>query len=137
MTPPTKKCAVEDCNRKVHARGWCELHWGRWYRTGDPEKVNSPGPEKTLDQWDGVLGQGMSYRQLDYWTRCGYLTANDPAPGNGHRRFWKPEEQAVAARMVRLIAAGVSLKVAARIAREEGTTHDLGNGVTLTLQEAS
>lgn len=29
-------CSVEDCGRPVRARGWCNPHWHRWYRHGDP-----------------------------------------------------------------------------------------------------
>jgi hypothetical protein len=30
-------CSVLDCERPVRARGWCELHYNRWKRHGDPE----------------------------------------------------------------------------------------------------
>jgi hypothetical protein len=30
-----KICEVEDCERQVMARGWCRLHYSRWYKTGD------------------------------------------------------------------------------------------------------
>jgi hypothetical protein len=29
-------CAVEDCDGKVSARGWCKKHYNRWLRHGDP-----------------------------------------------------------------------------------------------------
>jgi hypothetical protein len=34
-------CSVPDCKRPVLARGWCQKHWQRWYRTGSPA---DPGP---------------------------------------------------------------------------------------------
>lgn len=27
-------CSVETCDRPRRLRGWCKLHWQRWYRTG-------------------------------------------------------------------------------------------------------
>jgi hypothetical protein len=32
-------CAVEDCDRPARARGWCEKHYHRWTRYGDPHTV--------------------------------------------------------------------------------------------------
>lgn len=31
-----KPCTVEGCGRTSAARGWCDKHWARWRRTGDP-----------------------------------------------------------------------------------------------------
>jgi hypothetical protein len=30
-------CVVEDCGRKVRARGWCVTHYERWRQHGDPK----------------------------------------------------------------------------------------------------
>lgn len=40
-------CSIEDCPRKVLARGWCPAHYSRWKRTGGPQAdtpVKQPGP---------------------------------------------------------------------------------------------
>ena len=29
-------CSILDCGKQVRARGWCQSHWLRWYRHGDP-----------------------------------------------------------------------------------------------------
>lgn len=29
-------CSIEDCGKKVTARGWCSAHYTRWKRHGDP-----------------------------------------------------------------------------------------------------
>lgn len=33
---PGELCAVEGCDREAVARIWCNSHWSRWRRTGDP-----------------------------------------------------------------------------------------------------
>ena len=27
-------CSIPDCDRRARRRGWCDLHYGRWWRTG-------------------------------------------------------------------------------------------------------
>lgn len=29
-------CSIDGCNRPYHARSWCQLHYERWKRLGDP-----------------------------------------------------------------------------------------------------
>ena len=41
-------CAVDGCDRPVRARGWCNPHYLRWYKTGDPEKIRPA-------RWDGYV----------------------------------------------------------------------------------
>jgi MerR-like DNA binding protein len=60
---------------------------------------------------------GITYRQLDYWARMGYLRPSQPAPGSGNWRRWSADERRVAVTMARLVSAGVAVPVAARVAR--------------------
>lgn len=59
----------------------------------------------------------LTYRQLDYWTRVGYLNATMPAPGSGHVRTWSDEELTVAQLVARLGRAGIPAGRAAELAR--------------------
>lgn len=73
-----------------------------------------------------MLEQGATKRQVDYWTRAGYLVADNVEPGAGHRRSWAPEEVGVCRLLVRLTSAGLAPDVAARAARGE---YEIGPGV--------
>lgn len=35
-------CAVDECGRTAALKGWCEKHYRRWKRHGDPTKTLSP-----------------------------------------------------------------------------------------------
>lgn len=35
-------CLVDGCERKVYARGWCSMHYKRWFKWGDPTRVGRP-----------------------------------------------------------------------------------------------
>lgn len=76
---------------------------------------------------------GVTYRQLDYWTRQGYLTASAEHSGSGYRRSWSPEQLALAERLGRLTRLGMTLDLAYRVATG---TSDVGEGVTITLERS-
>jgi len=67
---------------------------------------------------------GITYRQLDHWTRQGWIKAEpriarrlDWPPGSGHPRSYPQVEVEIAGRMGRLVKAGVTARVAAQVAR--------------------
>lgn len=33
---PGKRCLIDGCDNKRKAKGWCNVHYGRWVRNGDP-----------------------------------------------------------------------------------------------------
>jgi hypothetical protein len=85
----------------------------------------------------------LSYRQLDTWVRAGLIRPTDStlpayrrsnrtngAPGNGYNRLWSQEEAKVVHLMARLVAAGLSNRAAARIARGDRV---LASGITLVI----
>lgn len=37
-------CAVETCSEKIRARGWCNTHYQRWKRYGDPMMIKEKQP---------------------------------------------------------------------------------------------
>lgn len=43
-----KSCKVSGCDRDHYGQGYCSLHWGRWYRTGDPFKGSREDYQKRM-----------------------------------------------------------------------------------------
>jgi hypothetical protein len=101
--------------------------------------TESETPPKTVSV-DDMLATGATYRQLDYWCTQGYLRPEQTKRGRGFNRDWPPSERDVARVIVRLLAVGVELAAAAKIAREivgdDATRVDLGDGVVLSLEDA-
>jgi DNA-binding transcriptional MerR regulator len=59
----------------------------------------------------------VTYRQLDFWVRRGWLEPTS-RPGSGHVRTWTLDELAVACRMGALVEVGITAERAAHVARE-------------------
>ncbi len=78
---------------------------------------------------------GPSYRQIDHWTRKGYLQAYGGG-GQGHVRRWPRGERDVAAMMHRLVTAGFSPEIAHTVARNGGD-HELAPGIRVVVAPAS
>ena len=39
---PPVPCSIDGCENRSCARGWCDMHWKRWKRHGDPMVVLAP-----------------------------------------------------------------------------------------------
>jgi hypothetical protein len=62
----------------------------------------------------------LTYRQVDYWTRAGYLhPIGDPCPGSGNDpREYSDDQVALACQMSRLTKAGIPMPQARTIATD-------------------
>lgn len=117
-------------------------------------QVPTADPDLWIRTADLVEAGIATYRQLDHWVRRGHLRLHDPLPGSGKVRLWPEAEVRVADRIARLVAAGVDLDNAARIARAfadvqaqaahldtragpwpERVVIDLAPGITLTVSD--
>lgn len=86
-----------------------------------------------MNSAEAMQRSGATYRQLDYWTRQGFLRPVGGS-GSGFSREWPDAEVAVLRRMVVATAAGLSPAIAEKAARlEDGNFLYLGAGVRITL----
>ncbi len=74
---------------------------------------------------------GITYRQLDYWVRCGYLRPANGFSGSGRDREWSLTELEIARRMGRLVAAGISVEKAAAFARDGWPRAEIAPGIVI------
>jgi hypothetical protein len=61
------ECAINDCNRKNYGRGWCESHYNRYRRTGDPvgSRVPDMPPDLPGERWLPIPGWEGYYSVSD------------------------------------------------------------------------
>lgn len=129
-------CSTCYTRKRKAARGWVPPEKG-------PECAH-PGCTSVPD-CDGLAvcsrhihgALGISYRQLDYWIRRGYLRPAVPRGGGpGHSRQWPAEEIQVALRMSVLVAAGLVPERAASFARSGWPAAEIAPGVALAITSA-
>jgi HNH endonuclease len=56
LHPSPSACAVQDCDRPWHCRDWCNLHYQRVLRYGDPLGAAPPRPSTGPKYADGYFG---------------------------------------------------------------------------------
>lgn len=44
-------CQEDGCERPRYGHGWCQLHWDRWRRTGDPAPDRPAQPRSSDSYW--------------------------------------------------------------------------------------
>jgi DNA-binding transcriptional MerR regulator len=88
-----------------------------------------------LSAVDVVAQARISYRQLDHWAKCGYLTPDREGKGSGVRREWPVAELEIARRMGVLTAAGIRVGQAAVFAREKWPRGEIAPGVVIEISE--
>jgi DNA-binding transcriptional MerR regulator len=49
-------------------------------------------PEGYLTTTEAARAIGVTFRQLDYWARCGYVAPTGCDRGSGSRRWWAPDD---------------------------------------------
>lgn len=64
-----------------------------------------------------VRQTGMTFRQIDYWCRQGYLRTENKRTGTGVHRVFSLEEAAVARMMAELVRCGFKPESACKLAR--------------------
>lgn len=86
LPPGRGTCSIDGCDRDIHTnRGWCELHYQRWIRRGDPEWEPPPPASAAVCGIEGcdepVQAKGLC--RVDYQRslyRARRLAAGFPEP---------------------------------------------------------
>lgn len=72
-----KLCSIDNCKGIVKARGWCNKHWYRWYKHGDPlttktlkeyERHGHQYKKKTkvYTAWDSIIQRCTNKNDIEY-----------------------------------------------------------------------
>lgn len=77
---PSSVCAVPDCTDDVRARNWCNRHYRRWLRTGDPIQAAWERGDHVTNFWAKAQRRGPS----ECWPWTGSLNTG------GHGTFVWP-----------------------------------------------
>lgn len=89
-----RTCAVDGCGRPARSRGWCQTHYFRWRRNGDPGSaaIQTRGVPRpcSVDGCDSERdAQGLCskhYQRLQKWGDPNVV--GEPARGDAHPQ-WK------------------------------------------------
>lgn len=57
-----KTCKIKGCEKILFARGWCKMHYNRWYFTGNPGCVE-------LKRQNGISKYGFKYKNKSEYAR--------------------------------------------------------------------
>lgn len=74
-------CTIDDCSGRVIARGWCEKHYRRWRKTGDPLKTSRVVGDDTARFFSHVDRRGLD----ECWAWQG--SHNRPRRGSPYGTF--------------------------------------------------
>ena len=76
-----KECSIEECKKPARTRGWCEMHYGRWRRNGDPDvvlKKRASGGFSAIERFSESY-----FIENDCWSW------NNTVSMYGYGRFWE------------------------------------------------
>jgi hypothetical protein len=86
-----------------------------------------------LTSADIMFEAAITYRQLDFWDRAGYLRPGrvwrGQRRGSGSPRSWPGGELEIARRMGRLVRAGIPVSLAASVARGSWPRCEIAPGI--------
>lgn len=78
MIKVMRMCSIDNCGRKHYGHDWCEMHYKRWQRVGDPRG--------STVMRGGDAGRFRSFYDVDPITGCHLWTKY--IDRDGYSRFW-------------------------------------------------
>lgn len=86
-------CSVDGCGRAREHRDWCNMHYQRWLKYGDPGEAKprrrSGGPCIVDGCNKPALARGWCRRHYQSWRKHGDPTVIRAEPESEASRFWK------------------------------------------------
>ena len=82
----TKICSIAECNRPHYARGWCNAHYQKWKRTGDPLYKYKPitAGSCTIDGCNKKIhAKGLCFKHYERQRKYNRLTRIRRKPETG------------------------------------------------------
>lgn len=61
-----KPCKIDGCERESAGRGWCQMHWQRWRKYGDPMFVKRSGVDFNVKATCSVDGCEKPHHALGF-----------------------------------------------------------------------
>jgi DNA-binding transcriptional MerR regulator len=105
-----------------------------WMQVRDwHNRRNAPTGFGGLTTAEVCAAASVTYRQIDFWVRCGYIPAVDrlASVGSGKPRRWTQDEATFVAQLGQLVRAGINVKIAATALREAATVGEVVKQVRL------
>ena len=85
--PDSQGCSIAGCDGAFQAREWCDAHYKRWLKTGDPEGVTArPRPSELQRFLSKVNKDGPIPAYAPHLGPCWLWTASQS--GNGYGQFY-------------------------------------------------
>lgn len=88
-----KRCKIEGCGERAHARGWCQKHYRSWYNHGDPLTIKQHqrhGLSLAERYWTYTKKGRGCWEWVGYRDPNGYGRLNvDGIPVLAHRVAWE------------------------------------------------
>ena len=114
--------------------------WSRGRAQAEGSSLAGPGrtPQPAIDEVPACNSSvaaeiaGITYKQLDHWTRLGHLHPGGGS-GTGNSRWWADDEVEVARRMGRLTSAGLPLAWSAQFARNGWPAGEIAPGILVSV----
>lgn len=95
----SRTCSIEGCDKRHEARGWCESHYQRWKKHGDPlgggpPKKRSTSPVCSIEDCTRPSkSHGWCNTHYERWRKYGDVEFVHFIKGDRLKRFWSYVDQ--------------------------------------------